>query len=283
MAGIGPTVARRTVARLLRERREAKGVTVTAAARAAGINQSTMSRIETNVAKVEVGTAVLLFRKYGVPESELEVLEQIAHAARQKTTSPISLGNIPEWFRVYVGLEEDASEIRTYEHELVPGFLQTPEYALALVNSDVFPPGDEKEANVRVKVRETRAQRILDSEKPVSVVLGEAALHRIVGDKETSFGQIEHLLKTSERENISVRILPFAKDHPAHYGRFVILTFPPPYAHEVAYAEYAGGALYLEEEHEVTTYSGMFDRLEKIALGPNESRKEIANALSRFQ
>src|SRR5699024_10930338 len=105
-------------------RREEQGIRIPAAARDAGITPSTLSRIETGAVRAEVGTALLLMRNYGVPEHDRDVMEELAHAARQRGFWQRNRSGIPEWFFMYLNLESEASQIRTYEPDLIPGFLQ---------------------------------------------------------------------------------------------------------------------------------------------------------------
>lgn len=278
-----PTVARRTLARFLRTRREEQGIRIPAAARDAGITPSTLSRIETGAVRVEVGTALLLMRNYGVPEPDRDVMEELAHAARQKGFWQKNRSGIPEWFFMYLNLESEASRIRTYEPDLIPGFLQTPDYSTALMNYGALPPKNETETIERVRVRGLRQNQIFDKEIPTFVVLSESAIHRIVGGRETMREQFQSIRSFQKEEHLDIRVLPFSQgDHPGNYGRFTLLDFPKPHDHSVVYTEYAGGSIYLEEENEITTYEKMFHRLTSMSLGSGESLQLISEVADKY-
>ncbi|GAA3752348.1 helix-turn-helix domain-containing protein [Salinactinospora qingdaonensis] len=281
MVGSSPTVARRTLARVLRESRTARGITSKEAAAHAGLHPSTLSRIERAEVKVEPGTAALLLEHYGVSTEDRNSLLEVARAARQRGWWQQYRGAVPEWFSSYIGLETEATRLRTYETELIPGIVQTPDYARALVAADVLAPADEKEAEKRVTVRQERQQRLTgDNPLHLSVVLNDAALYREIGGPETMVSQLEHLLAMSKLPNVQLRLLPFtAGGHPAGYGSFVILDFPEIHNHTVVYVEYCGGALYLEEPTELETYTSMFERLNDHACDVPASQELVQRAL----
>jgi hypothetical protein len=177
---------------------------------------------------------------------------------------------------VYVGLEEEASEIRTYEPELIPGLLQTEGYSRAVVLADVeVPPDDEVEQSIAVRMR--RQERLQGEDAPkMWVVLNEAALRREVGGPETMREQLRHLIEVSRPNKVVIQVLSYgAGAHPAMDGSFVILRFPEPADPDVAYVQYRRGSLYLEEPSDVGAYAEVFDHLRARALGPDESRALI--------
>lgn len=263
VARSSPTVARRTIARVLRDSRLASKTSAQAAAAHAGLHQSTLSRIERGEVKVEPGTASLLLELYGVSEEDRKALLEVARVARQRGWWQRYRGAVPEWFDTYVGLETEASQIRTYESEWIPGILQTSAYARNLIELDAIPPESEKETEKRLAVRRERQERIAGS-NPVELhaVINEAALHRQVGGPKTMAEQLEYLASAALRPNVTIQVLPYeAGGHPASYGSFVLLDFDQIHEHTVVYIEYCGGSLYLEEQEEIATYESMFQRV----------------------
>lgn len=281
MAKSSPTVARRTLARVLREARADKGISSQVAAAHAGLHPSTLSRVERAEVKVEPGTAALLLEFYGVGAADRKILLEVARAARQRGWWQRYRKAVPDWFNTYVGLETEATALRTYETELVPGILQTAEYARVLVELDALPPADDKETEKRVAVRQERQERVTgDNPLALSVVLNEAVLYRQVGGPNVMATQVEHLISVSALGNVEIQVLPFsAGGHPASYGSFVILEFSQVHDHTVVYIEYCGGSLYLEERSELETYTSMFTRLRMSAADDSESQALLRKAL----
>jgi hypothetical protein len=180
---------------------------------------------------------------------------------------------IPEWFKLYVGLEASASRMFGYDGEVVPGELQTLEYARAVFGAEQ--PVDSEAAERHIKLRMQR-QKALFARKPsirLVAVLGEGTLTRSVGGEQVLKGQIEHLRKLSLEDTIEIRVLPFsAGAHAAMAGAFRILEFDDPDDPDVVYLESHVGALYLEEEAEVDEYRRIFDLIRKDSVPVGEFR-----------
>src|SRR5699024_9666689 len=119
VADAGPTYARTTLARLLRQRRESARSTAAKGADHAGMHAGTISKIESAFTRVQPGTAQALMRFYGGSEEECEAVFRLAHAARRRGWWR-SYKAIPSWFEPYVGLETEASLIREFQVELLP-------------------------------------------------------------------------------------------------------------------------------------------------------------------
>lgn len=181
---------------------------------------------------------------------------------------------IPSWFEVYIGLEADAVSIRRYESELVPGLLQTEDYARAVFHGFLM---DEGEIDKRVALRMARQERLTADDAPqLWIVLNESVIRRVVGDPATMRAQLDRLIEAARLPNVTLQVLPFsAGAHPAMHGPFVILGFPGPTDPDVVYLEEQTGGLYLEKKHEIERHTLAFDHLRAAALHPNESRRLI--------
>src|SRR5262249_36585748 len=130
-----PTVRRRRLAAALRRLRDQSGMTADQAAREVGISKSALSRIENALVSVVPPVARALLELYGVDEPDISALVQVAREARKRGWWQAYDDVLPEWFEVYVGLEAEASEIKTYESQLVPGLLQIEDYARAVIRA----------------------------------------------------------------------------------------------------------------------------------------------------
>jgi transcriptional regulator with XRE-family HTH domain len=272
-----PTVRRRRLAAELRKLRKESGKTREQVAEFVGCSPVTVTRIESAQTAPRLADTARMLEFYGVSGPRRDVLLTLCGQARKRGWWHQYSGSIPAWFEVYVGLEEEASEIRSYEAEAIPGLVQTEGYTRALVLSGVDVPADD-EVERRVAVRMRRQERLSGDDAPkMWIVLNEAALRRQVGGPATMREQLERLIEVSRQTKVVVQVLTFAAGaHPAMDGAFNILRFPEPADPDVVYVQYRRGSIYLEEASDVDAYAELFDHLRARALGPDESRALIA-------
>jgi transcriptional regulator with XRE-family HTH domain len=264
-----PTIRRRRLGAELRRRREAAGVTIDGVAERLECSASKISRIETGHTSATPRDVRDMLEIYGVIGPECEELVQIAREARQKgwwhPYSTVLTG-------AYVGLEAAAQSVRAYEQQVVPGILQTEEYAKAMIRA-ARPDITVDEVDRRVRVRLGR-QSLLNQDDPIElwVVLDEAVVSRPVGGDGVMRAQLERLVEAADLPNVTLQILPFeAGAHAGMDGTFAILDFPEPSDPDVVYAENATGGLFLEKSDELRKYVFIFDHIRAAALGPEES------------
>ncbi|SDY20650.1 Helix-turn-helix domain-containing protein [Micromonospora pattaloongensis] len=269
-----PTIRRRRLGAELRRRREAAGVTIDGVAELLECSASKVSRIETGHTSATPRDVRDMLAIYGTAGAERDELVQIAREARQKgwwhPYSTVLTG-------AYVGLEAAASSVRAYEQQVVPGLLQTADYARAMIRA-ARPDITADEVERRVRVRLGR-QSLLIQDDPIDlrVVLDEAVLSRPVGGDAVMRAQLERLLEAAELPNVTLQILPFdAGAHAGMDGTFAILDFPEPNDPAVVYAENATGGLFLEKAEELRKYVFIFDHVCAAALRPEESVSVIA-------
>jgi len=273
-----PTVRRRRLAAELRRLREESGLTADQVAKEVGISKSTLSRIENAQVSVMVPVARSLLALYGVARDDIEALAQIARDARQRGWWQAYDHVLPEWFSTYVGLEAEASEIKTFETQLVPGVLQTPDYARAVISAE-HPDAAAAEIERRVELRMRRQQ--LDTPPRLWAVIDEGVLHRPVGGRATMGDQIERMMEAAQQPRVNVQVIPFSAGEYGSMGSsFSILSFNTPDA-GVAYIEYRYGALYLEGD-QVSQYENLMAHLTAVALGPRESVAVMKRALAHI-
>jgi inactivated superfamily I helicase len=221
-------------------------------------------------------------------------LYQVAGSLRDRLTELCRTAHQRGWWDAYgdtisvdlstfVALENDAEAERFYGQMIVPGVLQTAQYAEVLVRAGLFaaPPG---EVARRVEARLAR-QSVLVKDEPLrlSAILDEAALRRQVGGPRVMADQIAHLIAMAERPNVSVQILPFANGaHMAMTGSFALLRFSGPPASYIAYLENLTDELFIENEAEAFQYSLAFDRLSELSLGQEASLTLAAQIAREF-
>lgn len=259
-----PTVGQMVLGMRLRALREAAGVSFDEAARALHVNPTTVRRME----KAEVGLKLpyveKLLQTYGTPREEIDAFLALAEEANRPGWWHRFRDVLPEWFSLYVSLEEAAIRIRAYEPHCVPGLLQTEEYARALLRVG-FPLAPEEEMDRRVELRMQR-QALLDRTDPppphLWVVIDEAVLRRPVGGPAVMRTQVDRLIEAIALPNITLQVLPFAAGpHPGMYGPFQIFRFAIPELPDIAYGESLTGAGYIDQRTDVAVYLEALDRM----------------------
>jgi transcriptional regulator with XRE-family HTH domain len=280
----GPTVRRLVVGSQLRRLREAAGITRDAAGYAIRGSESKISRLELGRVSFKQRDIVDLLTLYGIPEEDERVvaLVTLAEEANQPGWWHRYDDVMAKWFQTYIGLEEAAEYIRTYEIQFVPGLLQTEDYARAVVSVG-SPQDSDREVEAKVRVRMER-QRILDRDRPPTLwaVIDEAALRRPMGGRRVMRGQIEHLLDLMKRPNISVQVVPFRQGgHAAESGAFTILRFDGEDLPDVVYLEQLVSALYLDKREQVDRYAQTMVRLTGEAPPPEDTADLLARILEQ--
>jgi hypothetical protein len=162
-----------------------------------------------------------------------------------------------------------------FEAAFVPGLLQTPEYARAVIRG-VHPALHEDEVAQRAEVRARRQAALAKRGTGLWMVLDEAVLHRTVGGEEVMHEQMQSLAQAAQRKNTVVQIVPFgAGAHPGSQGSFILMGFPDPDP-DLVYVETLTGNLFLEKPEEVHNYRINFEHLIALALSPAKSLAMIA-------
>ncbi|GAB2450211.1 helix-turn-helix domain-containing protein [Streptomyces incanus] len=277
----GPAVRRRKLGAELRSLRTSAGFTSGEAARLVGWHQSKVSRIETGTSGVKPADVRLLLDAYGLTDVQLrELLLVLAgsddnggrhhwwHAYR---------GVLPPTYRDFISLESQASAMRTLETTVVPGLLQTPEYARAVTEAALEDASEER-LDTLVEVRLAR-QDVLRADPPMelSAVLDEAVLRRQVGGPGVMARQLERLVEAARLPQVRLQVLPFtAGAHIGVTGPFVIFSFSRTSDLDVVVLDHLTSSLYLEWKEDLRAYSEAFNALSIHALSPEDSLDFIA-------
>lgn len=267
----GQRVVRRALGRRLTRLRSANGMSRREVAeKRLGISEPTLHRIETGKVPVTAANVRALCWLYGADESVANALAELAVGTSHEEwwdANPV----IPEWFKLYVGLEASAQRIFSYDGEVVPGELQTHEYAKALFEAERSMDPDDVDRHVGLRLQRQKTLYARMPKLSMKTVLGEGALMRTVGGPGVLAGQIAHLQRLSRTRGLDVRVLPFSVGaHAAMAGAFRILDFDDPEDPDVVYLESHVGALYLEETHEVEEYRRIFDLITKHSIPVTE-------------
>ncbi|MFE4963015.1 helix-turn-helix domain-containing protein [Streptomyces sp. NPDC056660] len=277
----GPAVRRRKLGAELRTLRTGAGLTSGEAARLVGWHQSKVSRIETGASGVKPADVRLLLDAYGVIEGQLRelllVLAGSEDTAGRHHWWHAYRGVLPPTYRDFISLESQASAMRTLETSVVPGLLQTPEYARAVTRAAADGLDDEA-LDALVKVRLAR-QDVLRNHPPLelSAVLDEAVLRREVGGPGVMARQLERLVEAARLPQVRLQVLPFsAGAHIGITGPFVIFSFPSTSDLDVVVLDQLTSSLYLERKEDLQAYTEAFNTLQIHALSPEDSLDYIA-------
>ena len=280
-----PTVRSRRVGTELRRLREAAGVTTAQAAELLSCSPAKISRIENGIVSVRVVDLRLLLDRYGDQDQEHRAyLERLARESNKRGWWQDYDDTIPPYYADFIGLETDASYIKTWEATIVPGLLQTPEYARAvmLANPAMISP-DKLENFISIRhERQTRLEQGTDVR--LDAVIWEAALITTVGGDEVQRGQLDRLLELMDRPNISVQVLPLeAGDKASMSGSFVMFGFGRERSVSTVFVENLTSSQYLERDQELRGYTLVFDALRSAALSPAASAARIRQRLEQRQ
>jgi transcriptional regulator with XRE-family HTH domain len=275
-----PTVRRRRLGQELRELRDAAGLTIEEVAQRLEVSPAKISRIETGRVGVRPRDVSDLLDEYDIHGTHRDNLLTLTREARQQGWWHSYGDVLSDKIEVWVELETEAKTIRLYEVQLIPGLLQTSEYARAVLRAHYRSEQSPEQIEQRVKFRMARQQLVIEQNNtPIWAVLDEAVLRRQMGPPEVMQSQYRRLLEFSEEYNITIQVLPFdAGVYSGVPGGFWMMQLAPPDP-EVVVIEHRGGVLYLERSDEVAAYTHVFDRIRATAKGPEESISFITNQL----
>jgi hypothetical protein len=268
----------------LRRLRERAGISREDAGYHIRASGSKISRMELGRVSFKERDVIDLLMFYGVDDSEeRDSLIQLTREANATPWWQKYQDATPDWFNLYVGLEEAAQLIRVYEVQFVPGLLQTEDYARAVVMQGA--PGLEpEEVERRVALRLGR-QKLLTKDSPPRLwaIVDEAALRRPMGGKDVLAGQIQRLMYLVSEPNITLQVMPFKYGgHAAEGGAFHIMRFPEADLPDMVYVEYLTGALYIEKPEEVERYAAVMERLSVAGTSPERTREILAGLLKEI-
>ncbi|WP_285647032.1 helix-turn-helix transcriptional regulator [Lentzea sp. NBRC 102530] len=204
-----------------------------------------VSYIEGAERSISVNDMEKLLRVFEIPEDQHPIYINAAKASKQKGWwDKLPAGTIPPWFSLFVGLEAGAAEIRAFEGLVIPGLLQTPDYAAAVIAGGTAEL-TTADIELRQRVRIGR-QSVLDRQpEPLRLwaVIDEAALWRVVGNPMIHLAQLEHLLSVIKKyPRVTILVIPFSSGaHVGSQGSFTLMDFP--WSHDP-------GVVYLENQYD---------------------------------
>jgi transcriptional regulator with XRE-family HTH domain len=269
----GPTVVRMLLGARLRRLRQAAGITRDNAGQAIRSSGSKISRLELGRTGFKQRDVSDLLTLYGVSDDDAEraILLGLARQANDAGWWHGYSDVLPAWFEPYLGLEQAASIIRSYEVGFIPGLLQTPEYARAVIR--LMDGMSEAEADQRVALRMQRQQLLHRPNPPrLWVVIDETALRRPIGGRAAMLEQVDHLVQVSRLSTVTVQVMPFsAGGHAAAGGQVTMLRFPEELLPDVVYQEQMDSAVYLNKPADTVHHWNVLNRVATEALPPDAS------------
>ena len=269
-----PTARRIMLGARLRRLREAAEISRAEAGFAIRSSESKISRLELGRVSFKPRDVTDLLSMYGVtdPEKREAFLEMVKRSNEPGWWHRYT-DLVADWFQDYLGLEESASRIQTWEQQFVPGLLQSEDYAKAIIShgwSPMAAQSVQRQVGLRI-----RRQALLGRPAPPKLwaVIDESVLHRPIGGRRVLLDQVEHLIELTKRPNITVQVVPYQFSGYAAEGSFTALRFAEPELPDVVYIEHLTGALYLDKRSDTELYGRVFDRLTVDAYTPDHSRQ----------
>ncbi|WP_378732894.1 helix-turn-helix domain-containing protein [Nocardia brasiliensis] len=289
----GSTLPRRLLARELRKAREAANVSAEAARSQIGVSKQTFWRMESGIpTRLNALFVKRLCEFYEVSPELTRVLLALTEETKAKGWWHAFDEAVPKSFGLFVGLEDAAHRIISYQTTFLPGMLQTDEYRRAM-NWVEHPNMSTSDIETRIRIAALRQDRLTSQSNPLTldVFIDEAALRRPTGSTAVMADQLTHLAETAQLPNVSIRVVPISTGtyRGLAVGTFVLLEFPThPTAYltepPVIYIQGFTGDLYLERPEEISAYRGVCTDLKRLTLDEADSRAlilEIAKEFSR--
>jgi transcriptional regulator with XRE-family HTH domain len=275
MADPNPTVRQRELGLRLRTLRNERKMTVEDVAEKLLCSPTKISRGETGARRPTLRDVRDLCQVYEVDQKTTDELMELARQARE-----------PAWWTEYddlkvhfpfIGLEQDATAITCFSMYFLPAFVQTADYARAIIKG-IVPGIDPDVLDQRVAARLRRQELLYRSKPPLRyrALLDEAVLHRQVGGAAVMKAQIERVIELAEENRITVQVLPFAVGaYATSDSNFDYLEFGDSALPDLVYVEGLGRESYFDRPAELNRYRASLERLRDTALSPSESIKKI--------
>ncbi|WP_433661113.1 helix-turn-helix domain-containing protein [Nocardia sp. CA-128927] len=276
-----PSALRFLVGHDLRAAREAARIKQSEAAKHVGCTPAKLSYMESGKTLQQPDEVAALLRFYGVKVEDVDRTVTLAGRADHGTWWTPFGEVLPDWFKTFVGLEGLAASQFEYADKVLPGQVQTPGYATALLGDSLHIPAMDLAQAVRARMAR---QRLTGTENPLQLraVIEEVALDRPVGGPTVMREQLEYLHELMGLDNVELQIIPTeVAVHEGLPGSFIVLDFAE--ARGIAYVEYHTGALYLQDQPQVDLYTLAADRLRDKALSDSDTAAAIRSRISHFK
>jgi transcriptional regulator with XRE-family HTH domain len=250
--------------------RNAVKLSLTEASDLSGISRAKLGHLETGRQQQDPEDIARLLTTYQAEQRDIARLTSLTSRADEATWWAPWAQVVPDWLKTFVGLEGLAESEFVFEPIIIPGLLQTAQYAAAVTANTPRVRADHSDRFVGFRIARTR--RLTDPERPLKLhaVLTEGALRLAVGDQELRQAQLRHLLSVAELPTVTIQVIrPEDGPHTALTGQFVVLGFET--VRSIGYVELHDGAVYLQDADQVRTYTMVANDLQRAALAPERS------------
>ena len=235
-----------------------------------GISESSISRIENGKQKITAANVRLLCQCYGIGAPEVDMLMRQATESDDRASVVIDDDSVADWAKSFADLQHDSVETKTYQIKLIPGPLQRPPYARAVVEA-----GETGQVNADgvIRRRSAQRQRLLEGDWVYHAILDEAALRTVVSSRATMAEQVEDLAEVASLPNVTLQVVEFqAGAHIAMTGPFTMLRYRGSDVMNAVFVELDHAVWSAEKPRDLGRYSRMFDQLTKTALSPEKTK-----------
>ncbi|GAA1375873.1 helix-turn-helix domain-containing protein [Streptomyces beijiangensis] len=280
MAG-SPTARRRRLSIELKKLRETSALTCAQVGAGLDWSGSKVNRMETGSGRIQPSDIDALCRFYGTSDEVREFLKALARDSKTRGWWQVHGSGVPEWFNIYIGLEQDASTFRQYQCELLPGLMQTPQYTRELHTTGAVMAAQDIDRAVRVRM-ERQGLLTKDGAPDAWFIVSEAALRHVIGDRSLMRDQLERLLESTQLPNVTLQVLSFDSGNYPPTGAFTMLGFPDQEDPDIVYRDGITDAMYLEGEHHIREYTRAFDSLRAAALSPQRTSQFVKTVIKEY-
>jgi hypothetical protein len=243
-----------------------------------GISKPKLAHLEMGRQHQSADDITTVLAAYGVEQRSVTRLIALSERTEDANWWSPWADVLPAWFTVFAGLERIADRVFTYEPTIIPGLLQTPEYATAITEEALLVRADH--AHRYVQFRAERAKRLTDPDRAMwlHAVITSGALEMPVGSPEIRERQLMHLAKLADLPTVTIQVLRPENGVPTvHTGGFTVLSFDA--ASQVGYVELLDDAVYLYDVNRLRTYQLGAGDLQRIALDPERSQAYIRSLI----
>ncbi len=276
-----PTVRQRRLGAELRKLREAAGISTQDASSRLGVNRTRIPNIEAGRFRISPDRVRTLAQIYGCTDTELT--EALAGIAQERNNQwwesyrPL----LPPGFLDVTELEHHATALRMFVMVHIPGLLQTAEHARAVFESSLLSlPADEVELRAIHRMRRQEILTLRRNPPEYTAIIHEAALHIQFGGPKVTRGQLNHLLDMSERDSISIHVIPFEAQGFAGPGQPILYADGPVRQLDTVQLDSFHGPTFIDSTADLADYRALLDKMEALSL-PQSKTRDLIHAIAQ--
>jgi hypothetical protein len=269
----------KALAAALRAAREAAGLGLRELARRLEIRHATLSNWETGKRVPRPEDVASVLTAIGIDGQDQERIIELARHASEPNWLTAGIPGVSQQLAGAMECESTATTITEWEPLVIPGLLQTSDYARAIIASGEM-SRSEVEALVHVRIGR---RDVLTRRNPVHLValIGEAAILDYIGSDEIMADQLRHLLRMASLDTVDVQVVPSGVGwHPGRMGPFVLFDFAD--APSIVHLEHHRSGVFLSDVKDVKAYRTAADTVRRVAMSPEESAKFVADVITTF-